>query len=95
MKSEKSHSKIIQINIEDERVFKRALNYLGHPGSIIWRNFLAGTAHGLGFIIGSAVIITLIGALLGQIHENVPFLGKLVDGINIWYQEQVESQNIK
>ena len=86
------YSRIVQIHIEDERVFKRALNYLGHPGSIMWRNFLAGTFHGLGFMVGTAVILTLIGYVLGWAHESVPFLRNVVDGVNIWYQEQVESQ---
>ena len=90
MKKTSKEPQILQIhlNLEDERLFKRALLYLGHPASIMWRNFLAGTFHGLGFMIGTALILTLVGYILGLLHNSIPLLNTL----DIWYQEQVERQ---
>lgn len=88
--SKESAREVIQIhlNLEDERLFKRALTYLGHPGSIMWRNFLAGTFNGLGFMLGTALVLTLVGYVLGLLHNSIPFL----NSFDLWYQEQVERQ---
>ena len=36
-------------------------NYLHSPWRILWANFLAGTARGLGFILGVALVLTIVG----------------------------------
>lgn len=52
------------------------LNYAS-PRRLLWTNFLAGLARGLGLTIGTALILASLGWFLGQI-VTVPIIGDYV-----------------
>jgi hypothetical protein len=64
-------------------------NYLHSPWRIFWANFLAGTARGLGFLIGAALILTIVGLLITKILGNIPIVGEFFQAINHWITQAV------
>lgn len=65
-------------------------NYLRSPWRILWANFLAGTARGLGFLLGATIVITALGLLITQILGNIPVVGDFFRAVNQWIQETVQ-----
>jgi len=48
-------------------------------GKILWLNFLSGIARGLGFTVGTAVVLALVYKLLRHlISMNIPYLTELL-----------------
>jgi len=83
-KKKKPAQTVKTVEVGTEREFKRYLKYLSHPGHIMWRNFLAGTFHGLGFVIGTAVILGFLGFILNDVLSNVPLFSDLADALDLW-----------
>ena len=58
----------------------RLANYLdmaNRPTRIIWTNFLAGAARGIGFTVGAALIITVVVKILMYlVSMNIPYLSE-------------------
>jgi hypothetical protein len=91
----KSHSKSkvssprvahVDFQIEKEHLFINYVKYLSSPVHIMWRNFLAGAFRGLGFVLGSAILLWLIGVIL----DVFPFFSDLTDAVNIWLDSFLE-----
>lgn len=70
-------------------------NYLQSPWRILWANFLAGAARGLGFLIGVALVITVVSFILSNVLSQIPVVGEFFRAINIWIQNTVNQTNIK
>lgn len=50
-----------------------------NPWRLIWVNFLAGVARGVGWIFGAAVVSTLLLAILRPlVRANLPLMGKFI-----------------
>ncbi len=64
-------------------------NYLHSPWRILWANFLAGTARGLGFIIGVAVVVTVVGFIVSRILSHIPVVGEFFQAVNFWIQQAI------
>jgi len=48
-------------------------------GKILWLNFLSGIAKGLGFTVGTAIVLALVYKLLRHlINMNIPYLTELL-----------------
>ncbi|PIQ77486.1 hypothetical protein COV82_04175 [Candidatus Peregrinibacteria bacterium CG11_big_fil_rev_8_21_14_0_20_46_8] len=65
-------------------------NYLQSPWRIIWVNFLAGTFRGLGFLVGAALVLTLIGFVLTNILSEAPIVGDFFEVVRIWIEDAIE-----
>ena len=65
-------------------------NYLHSPWRIFWANFLAGTARGLGFLIGATLILTGVGIVITKILGNIPYFGEFFGDLKIWLDHSVE-----
>jgi hypothetical protein len=77
--------------VDKEKQFIKYVKYLSSPGHIMWRNFLAGAFRGVGFLLGSALIIALIGFLVNDVISNVPIFRELSQAIDIWLESTLES----
>lgn len=66
-------------------------NYLSSPWRILWANFLAGTARGLGFLLGVALVLTAVGFVLTQLLSQIPIVGEFFQAIYIWIQSVVNN----
>lgn len=49
--------------------------YIRSPWRMLWPNFIAGVARGIGTLIGAAVVIAIIGWFLARLI-NLPLIGK-------------------
>jgi hypothetical protein len=70
--------------VSKESDFKKYLLYLSHPGHVIWRNFLAGTFQGVGFVVGSALFLTVVSFILKQVLGEIPFFSDFANALNLW-----------
>ncbi|GIO06580.1 DUF5665 domain-containing protein [Brevibacillus reuszeri] len=66
----------IAMFLEDIRLADVIQNYTA-PRKLLWINFLAGLARGLGLTIGTAIVLTLLGSLLTQ-FLSVPIIGDFI-----------------
>lgn len=66
---------------------KKHLNlYNSSIPHIMWKNFLAGTFNGLGFILGSAIFLALAGFLINAIAGEIPFFSDVAEALNLWLE---------
>ena len=65
---------------------KKYTDYLSSPWRIMWTNFLAGVAHGLGIILGAALVLTLVTFILSRFLSHLPVVGDFFTAINVWIQ---------
>jgi hypothetical protein len=62
--------------LEDIRLADIVQNYTA-PRKLLWTNFLAGLARGLGLTIGTAIVLAFFGSLLSQFF-SIPIIGDYV-----------------
>lgn len=62
--------------LEDIRLADVIQNYTA-PRKLLWINFLAGLARGLGLTIGTAIVLALLGSLLTQ-FLSIPIIGDFI-----------------
>ncbi|QRG70686.1 DUF5665 domain-containing protein [Brevibacillus choshinensis] len=78
----------IAMFMEDIRLADIVQNYTA-PRKLLWINFLAGLARGLGLTIGTALVLALLGSLLTQ-FLSIPIIGdyikELVDYVQPYNQ---------
>ncbi|MDF2683234.1 MAG: hypothetical protein K0R47_4424 [Brevibacillus sp.] len=78
----------IAMFLEDIRLADILQNYTA-PRKLLWINFLAGLARGLGLTIGTALVLALLGSLLTQ-FLSIPIIGDyikdLVDYVQAYKQ---------
>jgi hypothetical protein len=76
----------IAMFLEDIRLADVIQNYTA-PRKLLWINFLAGLARGLGLTIGTAIVLALLGSVLSN-FLSVPIIGdyirQLVDYVNAY-----------
>lgn len=58
--------------------------YQAKTWGILWRNFLAGTSYGVGFLLGTALFITITTSIVHQIMGKIPFFSDLAQAIDVW-----------
>lgn len=61
-------------------------NYLHSPWRILLSNFLAGTARGLGFFFGAAVVVAILGFVLKEWLAQIPIIGDFFLAIEKWIE---------
>lgn len=66
----------IAMFLEDIRLADVIQNYTA-PRKLLWINFLAGLARGLGLTIGTAIVLAFLGSLLTQ-FLSIPILGDYI-----------------
>jgi hypothetical protein len=80
----------IALFLEDIRLADVIQNYTA-PRKLLWINFLAGLARGLGLTIGTAIVLWILGSILSQ-FLSIPIIGdyirQLVDYVQTYTQQQ-------
>ncbi|MDN9012229.1 DUF5665 domain-containing protein [Brevibacillus laterosporus] len=74
----------IGLYLEDIRLADIVLNYTT-PRRLIWTNFVAGLARGLGLTIGTAIVLALLGSLLSK-FLSIPIIGDYIREIIAYVQ---------
>jgi len=67
-------------------------NYLHSPWRIIWANFLAGTMRGLGFLLGAAIVLAVLGFILKSVLVNIPIVGDFFEAVNEWIRNTLAQE---
>ncbi len=63
-------------NLELQEYVKLA----NRPGKLLLLNFICGVARGLGFTVGTAIVLTVLYQILSQIISmNIPYLTELLE----------------
>lgn len=89
-KKTNSDAKELIVNVDDDGHFVKYVKYHANPLHIMWRSFLAGAFQGLGFIVGTAVLLAVIGFFVKDILGNIPLLQNLSEALNIWLEKASE-----
>lgn len=84
-------SKMITIQTLDREDLKEYLTYLSSPHRIFWSNFWAGTSRGLGFVIGTVVILGVATFIITQVLSEIPWVGELFRWLDEWMRENLSS----
>ncbi len=72
------------VNVDSDGHFVKYVKYHANPWHIMWRSFLAGAFQGLGFVVGTALLLAILGFFVKDILGNLPFFQDLSQAINIW-----------
>ncbi len=91
---EKQHKELLKAFETFRKVELREFrDYLAAPKKIILANFIAGTARGLGFFFGAAIVVAGVSFLLKEILANIPVIGDLSLALETWIEQTLESPN--
>lgn len=71
--------------------FKNYLRYLSSPKRIFWCNMLAGTAQGLGFMVGTVVVLGVATFVIGKILAEIPWIGDFFQWMDLWLETNLKS----
>lgn len=83
----KEKNPTIELKMDSANDLKKYLKYLSHPWQIMWRNFVAGAFHGLGFALGTAVLLALLGFLVKDVLGNIPFFQDFSQALEGWIDQ--------
>lgn len=78
-------------HIKKDTTLQEYCAYLNKPGRIFWTNFLAGTARGLGFLIGATLVLILGAFVLEKILSSIPIVGNFFTWLDLWLKENLDS----
>ena len=89
---EKQHKQLLKAFETFRKVELREFrDYLAAPKKIFFANFLAGTARGLGFFFGAAIVVAGVSYLLKEIFANIPVIGDLSMALETWIEQTLQS----
>ncbi len=74
------------VNVDADGHFVKYVKYHANPWHIMWRSFLAGAFQGLGFVVGTALLLAILGFFVKDILGNLPFFQDLSQALNIWLE---------
>ncbi len=79
---------IDMLKLEDMQEYFR---YLSSPRRILWTNFMSGTAKGLGFVLGTVVVLALLTFIVSQILSEIPWVGEMFRWMDDWMRENLDT----
>lgn len=82
----------IDFNIDKEKEFVKYVKYLSNPWHIMWRNFLVGTFRGLGLVVGTAILLALIGFIVSKVLVEIPLFQNISEALDMWVGSTIDSQ---
>lgn len=84
------HNTYIEVKTLKLEEMTEYFQYLASPRRIFWTNFGAGTARGLGFVVGTVLVITIITFIVSQILSEIPWIGELFRWLDDWLAHNVQ-----
>jgi hypothetical protein len=88
------HNTYISVDTLKDGDIKDYIQYLASPKTILLNNFMAGTARGLGFIVGTVIVLTLVTFLVSQILAEIPWMGELFRWLDDWLRANIDTYSI-
>lgn len=68
--------KTLAAQLQNMQLFE-LLQRIAHPKRIIWMNLIAGISRGIGLTVGTALLLTLAGIVLGR-FISLPLIGEYI-----------------
>ncbi len=90
-KTKKSNPAKIEVCFGKERTAKDFIRYISSPWRIMLYNFIAGTFSGLGFVVGVALILTIVGYVFGHFLVDMPVVGEIFARMDDWLKVNLEN----
>lgn len=81
----------IENRIKKDQTLQEYCMYLSKPGRIFWANFIAGTARGLGFLVGATLIIIIAAFILEKVLSSIPVVGNFFTWLDLWLKANLDS----
>lgn len=81
----------VELNPLKLKEFEDYVHYLSSKKRVFWINFIAGAGRGLGFVMGTVVIMAIAGFVIGKILVEIPWIGELFQSIDQWMKENIQS----
>lgn len=88
------HNTYVNVNSLKADELKDFFQYLASPRSIMWTNFLAGTFRGLGFILGTVVVLAITTFIVSQVLSQIPWVGELFRWTDDWLKENIDTYGL-
>ncbi len=71
-------------------MFRNYVTYLTNPWKMFWSNLILGAARGLGFVLGSTILLAIFVYTTTQILANLPFFSDFGQAVNIWLEDTLD-----
>tara|TARA_B100000315_G_C14495173_1_gene549583 strand:- start:745 stop:1101 length:357 start_codon:yes stop_codon:yes gene_type:complete len=85
------HNTYINVDMLKAEDMQNYFRYLSSPRRILWTNFMSGTAKGLGFVLGTVIILAVATFVVSQILSEIPWIGELFRWTDDWLRENIET----
>lgn len=82
---------ITEQHIKKDTTLQEYCAYLAKPGRVFWINFIAGTARGLGFLVGATLIIIVAAFFLEKVLSSIPVVGNFFTWLDLWLKTNLDS----
>ncbi len=83
--------KCLTLKLSDDKDLAKYAKYMVNPWHIMWRNFVAGTFHGVGFTLGTAVVLAIVGYSTTQLLDLTGLFASFTDTVNMWLENTLKS----
>jgi len=85
------HNNYVSVDTLSSEEMQEYFRYLASVRTIFWTNFLAGTARGLGFVIGTVVVLALVTFIVSQVLSEIPWVGEMFRWMDDWLKQNIDS----
>ena len=85
------HNHYVSVDTLQSEEMQDYFQYLSSIKQIFWTNFLAGTARGLGFVLGTVVVIALLTFIVSQVLSEIPWIGEMFRWMDDWLKQNIDS----
>lgn len=90
-RAEVVHNNYVSIDTLKSEEMRDYIRYISSIKSVFWVNFLAGTARGLGFVVGTVVVIALVTFVVSQVLSEIPWVGEMFRWLDDWLKQNLDS----
>lgn len=85
------HETYVNIDLLKLEDMQEYFRYLSSPRRILWTNFMSGTAKGLGFVLGTVIVIAVATFVVSQVLSEIPWVGELFRWLDDWMRANLET----
>lgn len=85
------HHHYVSVDTLSNEEMKDYFQYLHSMKQVFWLNFLSGTGRGLGFVLGTVVVLAVITFVVSQVLSEIPWVGELFRWLDDWLKQNLNS----
>jgi len=85
------HNHYTNVDLLKGKELQEYVAYLSSPRRIFFVNFLSGTAKGLGFVVGTVLVLALVTFIVSRVLVEIPWMGELFRSVDVWLQNNLDT----